>query len=772
MKEIVLRYNPFEAKASCQYNGKDKLPKCMGNGENCRLQDWLYEFFPNLSEMHNWGEGTQYKISFHGTPGDFEDLEHAKDIFSKDNQKIQIQLNHINKESKTMNNRLSDLRNIFEKMQKESPYDELKDPKLKPRFDQALSSIFEISVIATMSSGKSTLINAMLGQEILPARNVATTAKIADIYDDNNTNGWLVRGLKKNENDEYFPCTNQISATIEELEKLNDSNEIDKIEIRGKIPGINSREMHLLISDTPGPNNSKTNDHSKHIDDLIMADYKPMIMYILNTQQLEINDDKSLLERIAYSMKGSGKQGADRYLFVINKADEFDPEKNEFIDKIIKDCEDYLKRFGIYGARIFPASAQLAKLIRMSNAGRTLTLKEKQFLGNKELFIEQKELHFSDFVINSLSPSCRKKQDEILKKAIIDNDKNTQALIYSGLPAIELAIDEYLEKYAITSKISKAVGVFINIINRLDLKNKTEIELSNNEEKRREVSLELKKLKKQIENGGEAKKLKDKFDEDIYLINKKLEKSYKEHETEINRLLTDESENYNDNDISQSRAKEIINKTRRSMELKYATFSSDLSMLFERELKRQAQNYINEYRQYIEGLVKTEDFTLSATINLIQMTIPDSVDDLIEKFEGKKIINKTVKHSSGNPNKRWYKPWTWFDEHYREWTEIEKSEKSIIKMNELFSRSIRPQFNQFFTMIEKAKTVAINNSQELKEYFSNEIKNLDNALKETIQKETDSIETKKVLEQKINENKSKAEWLEKFIEELESILEV
>lgn len=43
-------------------------------------------------------------------------------------------------------------------------------------------------VMATMSSGKSTLINALLGQQILPSRNEACTAKMYSILDDDQAN--------------------------------------------------------------------------------------------------------------------------------------------------------------------------------------------------------------------------------------------------------------------------------------------------------------------------------------------------------------------------------------------------------------------------------------------------------------------------------------------------------------------------------------------------------------------------------------------------------
>jgi GTPase Era involved in 16S rRNA processing len=774
MTEITLRYNPFEAKASYEYKGKDKpIPKCMGTGENSRLQDWLYDFFPNLKEMHNWGDGSECRLSFHGTPGDLEDIIHAGEVFSKDNPGIHISIDHLNKESKSLNTRLSDLRAIFEKMQKESPYAELTDPSLRPGFEQALSSEFEISVIATVSSGKSTLINGILGQEILPARNEATTAKIAQIHDVEDAKGWTVRGLKKNANDEYIPATDEKSATLNELEKLNSSNDIDKIEIKGNIPGINSRQMRLLLSDTPGPNNSRTIEHAKHINDLITADYKPMIMYILNATQLEINDDKSLLEKIATAMEGSGKQGADRFLFVLNKADELDPDKNEFIEKKVADSKDYLERqFGIRGARIFPVSAQLAKVIRMSQAGRSLTESEEDFLDTKKKrFIQRKERHFSDYV--SLSPSCRKKQEEILQNAIAGNDENTQALVYSGLPAIELAMDEYLEKYAITAKISKAVGVFNNIIKRLDLKNKTEADLAANEGERKKVASELKTLRSHIENGSEAKKLKEKFDGDIVSIKMKLDDGFKKYETAINKLSDKEKEKYGDDDeASQEKARGIIRATKKNMHLQYEVLSSDLSNLFEKELKNQARSYLDEYQRYISGLVKNEGFAFSATLNLIKVAIPDNADALLEKFSDTKIVTKKVHHTGGNADKRWYKPWTWFDEDYYSYYEDVKTEKHIIKMKLLFDKEIEPRFQQFFSMIKDAKSITDSNARRLKDFFTKEIGRLDNALKEAVRKEEESVKSQESIERQIEANKTKAEWLKRFIEELDTVLEV
>ncbi|MBO1929813.1 dynamin family protein [Providencia rettgeri] len=58
------------------------------------------------------------------------------------------------------------------------------DLKAKQDFEDALNNEFDAYVVATMSSGKSTFINAILGQDLLPAANEATTATIAHIFDD------------------------------------------------------------------------------------------------------------------------------------------------------------------------------------------------------------------------------------------------------------------------------------------------------------------------------------------------------------------------------------------------------------------------------------------------------------------------------------------------------------------------------------------------------------------------------------------------------------
>ena len=54
----------------------------------------------------------------------------------------------------------------------------------KAAFDLAMSDDFEVCVVATMSAGKSTLINAMLGSKLMPSKQEACTAIITRIKDE------------------------------------------------------------------------------------------------------------------------------------------------------------------------------------------------------------------------------------------------------------------------------------------------------------------------------------------------------------------------------------------------------------------------------------------------------------------------------------------------------------------------------------------------------------------------------------------------------------
>ena len=69
---------------------------------------------------------------------------------------------------------------VFKAIQ-EGPFDELRDVEILSAFKHARSKDFEVCVVATMSAGKSTLINSMLGTKLMPSKQEACTAIILSL---------------------------------------------------------------------------------------------------------------------------------------------------------------------------------------------------------------------------------------------------------------------------------------------------------------------------------------------------------------------------------------------------------------------------------------------------------------------------------------------------------------------------------------------------------------------------------------------------------------
>ena len=447
MTKFDLTYNPYTRKKTILVDGKnqkeDTVAKLCG-GKGTELSEWAASFFDNAIKLCN----DDITVSFSGIRRDYEFLE---DAVAKNKNASDIKLEE--KKIVDAENRLAELKVLFAKMREETPFESLKSDEVKRLFEKATNSEFEMAVVATMSSGKSTLINAILGRELLPARNEATTANIARIHDIDGADHFWAESFDKD--GEKIGAVDPLTPDkMEELNNIDGEKPASVVEIYGDIPDIESKNIRLVLSDTPGPNNSRTTEHEKHTMDLLNADYKPMIIYVLNGTQLETNDDNILLNNVAQLVKSGDRQSRDRFLFVLNKADEFDPDKGESVAKKIDDVKRYLlEKHGIENPRVFPTAARLAKLIRQKKCNDpALIAKDKRSLSDDiSWFVDEERMHFTQFA-DFLSPATLNELNARLQKAKENNDEDELALLYSGVPSVELAITEYINEYILNKK--------------------------------------------------------------------------------------------------------------------------------------------------------------------------------------------------------------------------------------------------------------------------------------------------------------------------------
>lgn len=246
------------------------------------------------------------------------------------------------------------------------------------------SKDYRFAVLSTMSSGKSTLINALLGKEILPSENQACTGKIFEIC--NVKTKTTIHGLKNNEI--IIP-----EIDIQSLNRLNNMEEIDKVKIQSEFYGIKKK---IILYDTPGVNNYMNKKHEQITYEFLEKNKIKNIIYILNATQIGVNDDKKFL----VDLKEIYKEKEMSIIFLLNKIDAIDSEA-ENKNRILKNTKVYLENIGFTNSILIPTSAQTAKILRKGINNELETRKEKiEFKTYIDSYLEKKDLLNSDVVID------------------------------------------------------------------------------------------------------------------------------------------------------------------------------------------------------------------------------------------------------------------------------------------------------------------------------------------------------------------------------------
>ncbi|ELX2276443.1 dynamin family protein [Yersinia intermedia] len=439
MNKIYIEHNPFIVETHFLINGSEPAEGCkLSSYKELRLQLWVETLFDELSRLLN-GD-LAFDVEFKGVESDYMDMLEAAEDARQKNMTIELKLTRV----KEVHQRLNTIQAMMEEARQNLKFNDYieNNEKVSHGFQEAFNRDFNLYVVATVSSGKSTLINAMLGQDLLHAANEATTATIAQITDDKTLgSSFMARRISSRTGpDEEIP----ISADL--LKEWNQLEDTQQIELRGNIVSMQEREnVRLVLTDTPGPNNSQDGEHGRVTMSYIQDSQRnPLILYVLNASQLGINDDQNLLRLVAQTMIRGGKQSKDRFIFVVNKMDNFDPENGENVGAALGRIKTYLQNNGIHNPQVFPISANLTRLLRKNPDA--LTRKERGELNTMtELFLEEASMDLPAYMPLT-SRVCRALEQ-----------RNLSRVHYrSGLPAVEVMIDEYIDKYTFPNRLKRA----------------------------------------------------------------------------------------------------------------------------------------------------------------------------------------------------------------------------------------------------------------------------------------------------------------------------
>nr|ELR5039450.1 dynamin family protein [Providencia stuartii]ELR5082764.1 dynamin family protein [Providencia stuartii] len=301
-----------------------------------------------------------------------------------------------------------------------------------------------IFVAATMSAGKSSLINALLGSDLLWSANEAATASITRIHHSKTIKN-STAGACFDWNGNCREWRDNIDNIL--LHQWNAHPEVKHIELSHYISRFASSAFKPIIYDTPGANNSQDPNHAILFNEALNECQNGMIIYVLNATQLGTKDDAYLLSEIKSHL---GSHPAKKIIFVLNKIDEIDEEKDESIQNTVNSAQQYLEKLGFSKPVIIPSMMHAALIAQKILANASITRLQRSYLKNELIrFRHNKHLlnnaaripnqisGMLNKIMGSYTPNLNN-NDEFCQQELI------QFINYSGLTALELYLKHYL----------------------------------------------------------------------------------------------------------------------------------------------------------------------------------------------------------------------------------------------------------------------------------------------------------------------------------------
>lgn len=748
MAQVYVKYNPYRLETQIRVNGRDvstdSILYKVTRGK--RLQEWIGRFPQMLREELNT---VDFSLEYCGMALDWDDFEDAFEQAQKDGiVKISGMKYIAGKSDDDINEKIV---KVFQDLQ-DGPIEEFRDAKLVKVFENINDAVFPVSVIATMSSGKSTLINALLGRELMPSQTEACTATITEILD---ADGPEFCAVVYDEEDRVIQ---EIPAlTYDVMWNLNQDEKVHRIYTEGKIPFLDSKDTALMLVDTPGPNNAQNQAHKNTTYRAINNDSNSLILYVLNGEQLGITDDDALLHYVAAQMKKGGKQIRDRFLFVINKMDGMNPEKED-VAGAIRNAKRYLASHGIEDPQLFPCSAFTALNLRTSlkdvdidsltrQQMRQLPSAANKALGMVDDLVRFESMHLEKY--STLSPSAQQELNYRLSRAVENNDTKELAMIHSGIYSIEAAISAYVTKYAKTKKIKDLVESFQEVLESNEVLVKAKTRVATDSAAAQACAERAAAVRKKIADGKEAEAFKQKIAalDPMPKIEEKAEQLKQNAAAKSNRIFRPYGETITDS----NEAKRLVNQFSTFSSDAMAELTSELESVINNEIVSTGERLLMEYQEKLSKFDETasEEQLDFQTVDLIKGALnamretaeawttdefaAETVDDIgettsetrthyvkvgqqeeeiivgshEEKIGTKQVENGSHKVKVGtrkvkNPKKRWWKIFTkkYIEENVYE-TVIDYKEEDVYKTVLDYKTIIRDVFEERTEQIKK-----------------------------------------------------------------------
>jgi hypothetical protein len=462
MKNIHITYNSFVTLTDVKMDGKVLKPhtresEFLKQRRQVAVFDWLGDFLNLLSSAYR----TEICVSFTGTKDDCETFNAVVDEIIRSSTTGKVTKGKV---EATLPDPLKMLDEIYMRGKQECPSPEIfNDPITVEAYKRATTREFEVNVIAPVSAVKSTLLNAMLGRNLLPTSNEACTATIMRITDEDSMKDKPFVAVRYNVKGERMDAA-PLEIAKGDLKKWNNDKGIPRIEIFGDIPTISeTKSAQYVFIDTPGPNNGDDRSHGEMTKEAIDKPLS-MVLYVMTTKY-QVGDSHFTFDMVCDAIRRSDDVSRNRFIFVLNRMDEVNTEDDED-----QDCEEdlltktretydkvcaWLSSKGIANPLVIPVCAKEARAIRLHRGE-----------ANRARDFSDPQRNMYEICKHRLSPSVRKTYEKRLEAA--KDDQEELALLHTGIPLLETILQEYLYRYALPTKVGDALKTFQRVFAEAD----------------------------------------------------------------------------------------------------------------------------------------------------------------------------------------------------------------------------------------------------------------------------------------------------------------
>ena len=239
----------------------------------------------------------------------------------------------------------------------------------------------KVLVVATMSAGKSTLINALIGNKINKVASTVCTNKVRLVYNKQLNEGAMLE------------CTGP-RYVYTDNHKIAQHDSVENACVHFQSILGNER---LCLIDTPGVNFNGDHSHGEMTRNAVKANDYDVLLFVSNGTQFLTNDEATFLEYVIKTCK-------KKMIFCLNQSDRFNSD-DDSIYETLNIWKTTLIKNGIQKPDIVTISAQWALLLRLEEQILEMTKSEQTELRYLKDDISDTFYHLEQYCSNKINKS-------------------------------------------------------------------------------------------------------------------------------------------------------------------------------------------------------------------------------------------------------------------------------------------------------------------------------------------------------------------------------